>query len=103
MVDRASGRLYKLGGCAPGKLPKRPKGSDCKSDCSAFGGSNPSLATNRYGPRIAGAIPICGKYLGWYPRGPPLSSPECGGPHAGGSVGESNPVITVAGAPAAPL
>src|SRR5690606_10495140 len=28
-----------------GKLPKRPKGSDCKSDCSAFGGSNPSLAT----------------------------------------------------------
>lgn len=28
-----------------GELPKRPKGSDCKSDCSAFGGSNPSLAT----------------------------------------------------------
>ena len=33
------------GGCAFGELPKRPKGSDCKSDCSAFGGSNPSLAT----------------------------------------------------------
>src|SRR5690606_24628028 len=29
----------------PGKLPKRPKGSDCKSDGSAYGGSNPSLAT----------------------------------------------------------
>ncbi|SBS71515.1 exported hypothetical protein [uncultured Microbacterium sp.] len=45
MVDRASGRLHKPGGCAPGELPKRPKGSDCKSDCTAFGGSNPSLAT----------------------------------------------------------
>lgn len=28
-----------------GKLPKRPKGSDCKSAGVAFGGSNPSLAT----------------------------------------------------------
>ncbi len=27
------------------RVTKRPKGSDCKSDCSAFGGSNPSLAT----------------------------------------------------------
>ena len=26
-------------------LPKWPKGSDCKSDCFAFGGSNPSHAT----------------------------------------------------------
>ena len=32
-------------GRALGELPKRPKGSDCKSDCYAFGGSNPSLAT----------------------------------------------------------
>lgn len=29
-----------------GELPKRPKGSDCKSAGSAFGGSNPSLATH---------------------------------------------------------
>ena len=29
----------------PGELPKRPKGSDCKSAGVAFGGSNPSLAT----------------------------------------------------------
>ena len=29
----------------PGKLPKRPKGSDCKSDGFAFTGSNPVLAT----------------------------------------------------------
>ena len=28
-----------------GKLPKRPKGSDCKSDVSDFTGSNPVLAT----------------------------------------------------------
>ena len=28
-----------------GELPKRPKGSDCKSAGTAFGGSNPSLAT----------------------------------------------------------
>ena len=34
-----------------GELPKRPKGSDCKSDCSAFGGSNPSLATCKAPPR----------------------------------------------------
>ncbi|CAD5990808.1 protein of unknown function [Agreia sp. COWG] len=30
----------------PGKLPKRPKGSDCKSAVLDFGGSNPSLATS---------------------------------------------------------
>jgi hypothetical protein len=29
-----------------GELPKRPKGSDCKSAGIAYGGSNPSLATN---------------------------------------------------------
>ena len=28
-------------------LPKWPKGSDCKSDCFAFGGSNPSHATEK--------------------------------------------------------
>ena len=46
IVDRASGRLEKPGGCALGELPKRPKGSDCKSAVLDFGGSNPSLATN---------------------------------------------------------
>ena len=29
----------------PGELPERPKGADCKSAGTAFGGSNPSLAT----------------------------------------------------------
>ena len=29
-----------------GELPKRPKGSDCKSAVFDFGGSNPSLATS---------------------------------------------------------
>ena len=47
IVDRASGRLEKPVGCALGELPKRPKGSDCKSAGLAFGGSNPSLATKR--------------------------------------------------------
>ena len=28
-----------------GEIPERPKGSDCKSDGSAFEGSNPSLTT----------------------------------------------------------
>ena len=28
-----------------GEFPERSKGSDCKSDGSAFEGSNPSLAT----------------------------------------------------------
>ena len=28
-----------------GEVPERPKGSDCKSDGSAFGGSNPPLST----------------------------------------------------------
>ena len=29
-----------------GKIPERPNGSDCKSDVSDFGGSNPPLPTN---------------------------------------------------------
>ena len=33
---------------AHGRLPKRPNGSDCKSDASCFGGSNPSPATTRW-------------------------------------------------------
>lgn len=32
---------------ASGGLPKRPKGSDCNSAGSAFGGSNPSPTTTR--------------------------------------------------------
>ena len=31
-----------------GEIPERPKGSDCKSDGSAFEGSNPSLSTIYY-------------------------------------------------------
>src|SRR5690606_3842411 len=42
--------------CAPGELPKRPKGSDCKSDGSAYGGSNPSLATDRTRAPRSGAL-----------------------------------------------
>jgi hypothetical protein len=34
----------------PGGLPKRPKGSDCKSAGVAFGGSNPSPATRMEAP-----------------------------------------------------
>jgi hypothetical protein len=39
-------------------LPKWPKGSDCKSDCFAFGGSNPSHATREKprDPRDYGAV-----------------------------------------------
>ena len=36
-----------------GKLPKRPKGSDCKSAVIDFVGSNPSLATKE-NPAITG-------------------------------------------------
>ena len=43
-----------LGENAPGGLPKRPKGSDCKSDCSAFGGSNPSSTTQSSVPQAPG-------------------------------------------------
>ncbi len=35
---------------APGSLPERPKGADCKSAALRFGGSNPSTATN--GPTV---------------------------------------------------
>ena len=30
-----------------GKIPERPKGTDCKSVVSDFGGSNPPLPTNK--------------------------------------------------------
>ena len=43
----------RVGGSSPfagsknGEIPKWPKGSDCKSDGDAFGGSNPPLPTMR--------------------------------------------------------
>ena len=37
---------------APGGLPKRPKGSDCNSAGSAFGGSNPSPTTKSPAPEV---------------------------------------------------
>ena len=68
----------------PGKLPKRPKGSDCKSDCIAFGGSNPSLATEiDNAPRaFCGALSISVGGGGREPSlGPPLSrQPQCAVP-----------------------
>ena len=42
-----------------GELPKRPKGSDCKSAVIDFGGSNPSLATIAK-PRLGGASGVSG-------------------------------------------
>ncbi len=43
-----------------GGVPEWPKGSDCKSDGSAFGGSNPPPSTKLYGEhedyRLEGAV-----------------------------------------------
>ena len=76
MGDRASARLYKPVGCASGELPKRPKGSDCKSAGVAFGGSNPSLATKRI------ERPLVGRFLR-FTRPPPLApAPSAGKPTA---------------------
>ena len=36
------------------RVPERPKGSDCKSDGSAFGGSNPPPSTIRERSRFGG-------------------------------------------------
>ena len=99
MSLRASGRLYKLGGCASGELPKRPKGSDCNSAVYDFGGSNPSLATHRFPGAPAGArgnrfvllrgIRICAERSGSMgPRARRLRAPRsggwrgCGDPHS---------------------
>ena len=35
-------------GLNKGGVPERPKGSDCKSDGSTFGGSNPPPSTNQF-------------------------------------------------------
>jgi hypothetical protein len=40
-----SGILRKMAGFYSGGVPEWPKGSDCKSDGSAFGGSNPPPST----------------------------------------------------------
>ena len=46
-----------ISGLILGGVPERPKGSDCKSDGSAFGGSNPPPSTIFSGPkRIAGVV-----------------------------------------------
>ena len=39
-----------------GEIPERPKGSDCKSDGSAFGGSNPPLPIGRSAAREADTL-----------------------------------------------
>ena len=36
-----------------GGVPERSKGSDCKSDGSAFEGSNPSPSTSEFGKAVA--------------------------------------------------
>ena len=41
-MEAASDLLLKFG-----RLPERPKGADCKSAGNAYGGSNPSSATER--------------------------------------------------------
>ncbi len=43
-VDSAD--MIKQNAGLPGGVPEWPKGSDCKSDGSAFGGSNPPPSTN---------------------------------------------------------
>ncbi len=45
--DKNSGckQNYHCDNLASGGVPERPKGSDCKSDGSAFEGSNPSPST----------------------------------------------------------
>ena len=35
-----------------GEVPERPKGADCKSAGTAFGGSNPPLSTSRAGFKL---------------------------------------------------
>ena len=62
------GRVY-------GELPKRPKGSDCKSAGVAFGGSNPSLATRREAPVHTGL-----RRLGHRPSSRPLPASSPGMP-----------------------
>lgn len=55
-------------GLFPGGVPEWPKGSDCKSDGSAFGGSNPPPSTIWIIPSIvagaavfgAGRVPVAG-------------------------------------------
>ena len=49
---------------AHGELPKRPKGSDCKSAGIAFGGSNPSLATRRSPGSRRGFRRLRGSHVG---------------------------------------
>ena len=41
-----------------GRLPERPKGADCKSAGTAYGGSNPSPATNSPVTKVTGLLCI---------------------------------------------
>ena len=65
LVWRLRSREQPVVGSANGELPKRPKGSDCKSAVIDFGGSNPSLATHRT-PRTPGISSESGAFA--YPE-----------------------------------
>ncbi len=45
-------------------MPERPKGADCKSAASCFGGSNPSAATARRPRPVDGAFVVPGRVRG---------------------------------------
>ena len=47
-------RSFKMCGLILGGVPERPKGADCKSAGSTFGGSNPPPSTNESG-KVQGA------------------------------------------------
>ncbi len=74
-------------GRASGEIPEWPKGSDCKSDGTAFTGSNPVLPTNAHHPR---------------PRAlEPSLEPLVPAPRAGlNRRGASEAVVTARGTPA---
>ena len=70
-LNRTIGQVITRGWECLGMLPKWPKGSDCKSDCFAFGGSNPSHAT-KDGPVISKITGLLGLLGVWPPRNPQL-------------------------------
>src|SRR5215217_297604 len=59
-----------------GRLPERPKGADCKSAGNAYGGSNPSSATQKEGLRNH-----------WFRRLFRVCAPTPGGGRPSGAVG----------------
>ena len=56
VITFALANEYRLLGL--GRLPERPKGADCKSAGTAYGGSNPSPATNSPVTKVAGLLCI---------------------------------------------